>query len=84
MMCPPRRLSYRSLGAIGIGQWHGQHLTVPTAGSHPGEGVGALDERVTAPRGAQDTPGLWNVRVPCGQMDGERARDSVQIVEGEG
>lgn len=65
-------LSHRSLGAVGIRQWHGQPLTVPTAGAHPGEGVGASDVRVTAPRGAEDTPGLWNVRVPCTWTNGGR------------
>lgn len=74
LLCPPRVvlwLPYRSLSAVGVRQRHGQPLTVPTAGAHPGEGVGASHEGVTAPRGAQDTPGLWNVRVPCGQADRE-------------
>lgn len=71
-------LSYWSLGAIGVRQWRCQYLTVPTAGPHPGEGVGASDVWMTAPRGAQDTPGLWNVRVPCGWTS-RRERDTGNV-----
>ena len=69
LCCVVLWFSHLSLGAVGVRQWHGQSLTVPPAGAHPGEGVGASDERVAAPRGAQDTPGLWNVRVPCGRTN---------------
>lgn len=65
-------VSHRSLGAIGIRQWHGQSLKVSTTGAHPGEGVGTSNVGVTAPWGAQDSPGLWNVRVSCGRRDTRR------------
>ena len=38
-----------------------------------------MDESVTAPRGAQDTAWLWNVRVPCGHTGREK---SAQTDEG--
>lgn len=61
--------SYRALGDVGVRQRRGQILKVPTAGAHPGEGVGASDEAVAAPRRAQDAAWLRNVGIPCGQRE---------------
>lgn len=44
------QLSYWSLGAVSIRQRHGQPFTVLSTGPDPGEGVGALDVGVAAPR----------------------------------
>lgn len=69
---------YRGLGGVGVGQWRGQPLKVGTAGAHPGEGVGALNQGVAAPGGAQDAARLWNVGVPCGWTDGRTGQSQSQ------
>lgn len=66
--------SYCGLGGVGVGQWCGQPLKVPAAGPHPGEGVGALNQGVAAPGGAQDAARLWNVGVPCRWTNGQKGQ----------
>lgn len=65
MACAFLWFSYRTLGDVCVRERGGQTLEVPTTRSHLGERVRALDEAITAPRGAQETARLWNVRVPC-------------------
>lgn len=71
---------YRCLGGIGVGQWRGQPLKVPAAGTHPSERVGALDQRVAAPGGAQDAARFWNVGVPCRQTNGQEGQSQTALI----